>query len=137
MWQHCRSRRCGLIWDAIKVPVAFMLAPLGAPIVVGVIFLPGLAEAPEVFAFSVGMTMSAAYVITLLVGAPLFLVLRKLELTEFWIAPAVGAIVPWVAFLIVVGPLPGSVIGLAALAGAAVGTGLWLIARPDRQRRSS
>ena len=139
MWQYCRTARYDLIWDAIRVPVAFLVAPLGAPMIVGLLFLPGLLEDPELLlqdskmlTFYVGMTGSAAYVITLLVGVPLFLILRRLKLTEFWVAPAVGGVLPWIAILIFVGPMPASTVMLAALCGATVGTILWLIARPDR-----
>lgn len=144
MWQYCRTARYDLIWDAIRVPVAFMVAPLGAPMIVGLLFLSGLLDDPEfllrdpkVFTFYVGMTGSAAYVVTLVVGVPLFLILRRLKLTEFWLAPAVGGVLPWIAILIFVGPMQVSVILLAALCGATVGTILWVIARPDRDVVSS
>jgi hypothetical protein len=123
--------------------VAFLVAPLGAPVIVGVL---GLAESPDflfqypdVLAFYLAMTWSAAFVITLLFGLPLFLILRRLRWTSFWIAPVAGCIVPFVALLIFLfspalfrEPPPTSAVVLIALCGAAVGAILWLIARPDR-----
>lgn len=144
MWQYCRTPRYDLIWDAIRVPVAFLVAPLGAPVTMGLAVLsdnPGsLFQHPEVLAIYVGVTGAAAYVITLLFGLPLFLILRKGRWTSFWIAPVAGCIVPFVALLIFLAspallsgpPPPTSWVLLIALCGATVGTILWLIARPDR-----
>jgi uncharacterized oligopeptide transporter (OPT) family protein len=129
------------MWDAIRVPVAFLVAPLGAPIVLAVAVLfedpTHLLQNPDVFAFYGGMTGAAAYVVTLLVGVPLFLILRKAKLTEFWVAPVVGGLLPWIAGLIFFGPMPASLIAQAVLSGAAVGTILWVIARPDRDEAPS
>ncbi len=95
------------------------------------------------------------YLGTVLFGPPVYLALRAVKLTAFWIAPLAG-------FVVGVGMMCLFLIGLPlsfghnlapALAkfdyalfkaavesggppGAAVGALLWLIARPDRQRRS-
>jgi hypothetical protein len=137
--QYSRAGRCN-VWDEIRVPVAFLVAPLGAPLVVGLPVLPVLFVNPQAFVFVVAMTMSASYAITLLFGLPLFLILRKLRWTSFWIAPVAGCIVPFIAIVIVLAsptlfrqpPPPASMVMLIALCGATVGTILWLIARPDR-----
>lgn len=109
----------------VRVPVAFLVAPLAAPVAMGLLLLPGLVEllfeSPELLLesliealthplviFAVGYSLSGAYLITLLVGVPLFRILRKLKLTEFCIAPAVGCLVPVTAVLIFVGTPPAS-----------------------------
>jgi len=142
-WQHCRAKRYDLIWSAIRVPVAFLVAPLGAPIVIMLFAVPELVQYPEslsqilpLFALIVGYSFVTAYLITLSVGVWLFHVLRRLKLTQFWIAPSIGAILPVILVSIIVEPLveppPASVIVFVSLPGAAVGALLWLIARPDR-----
>jgi uncharacterized PurR-regulated membrane protein YhhQ (DUF165 family) len=131
--------RYDLIWSAIRVPVAFLVAPLGAPIVIMLFAVPELVQDPEslsqnlpLFALIVGYSFVTAYFITLSVGVWLFHVLRRLKLTQFWIAPSIGAILPVILVSIIVEPPPASVIVFVSLAGAAVGALLWLIARPDR-----
>jgi hypothetical protein len=79
-----------------------------------------------------GYSFVTAYLVTLSVGAWLFHVLRRLKLTQFWIAPAIGAILPVILFSIIAESPPASVVVLVSLPGAAVGAILWLIARPDR-----
>jgi len=150
-WQYCRARRYDLIWSAIRVPVAFLVAPLGAPIVIVLFVVPELLQYPEsffqnlrslfqtpLFVLIVGYSFVIAYLVTLSVGVLLFRILRKLKLTQFWIAPAVGCITPVILISIIVGPSfimglrPASVTFVVCLPGAAVGAILWLIARPDR-----
>jgi hypothetical protein len=148
MWQYFRNPRFDLVWDVIRTPVAFLVAPLAAPVIVGVL---GLAESPDfvfqspdVLAVILAMTWSAACVITLLFGLPLFLILRRLRWTSFWIASVAGCLVPFVALIIILfspalfaEPWPASAVVLVALCGAAVGSLLWLIARPDRNVAAS
>jgi hypothetical protein len=118
------------------------VAPLGAPIVIVLLAVPELVHDPgslsqnlPLFALIIGYSFVAAYLITLSVGIWLFHVLRRLKLTQFWIAPSIGAILPMILILIVAELPPASVIVLVSLPGAAVGAILWLIARPDRQQR--
>jgi hypothetical protein len=137
-WQHCRAKRYGLIWSAIRVPVAFLVAPLGAPIVIFLLLVPDLLQNPQslpqnpIFTLLLGYSFVTAYLVTLSVGVWLFHVLRRLKLTQFWIAPSIGAILPVILISIIIEPPPASVIVLVSLPGAAVGAILWLIARPDR-----
>ena len=46
------------------------------------------------FVLILGYSFITAYLFTLTVGVLLFRILRKLKLTEFWIVPAIGAILP-------------------------------------------
>lgn len=136
-WQHYRAKRYDLIWSAIRVPVAFLVAPLGAPIVILLLLMPDFLRDPDLLSHPliilvVGYSFVTAYLITLSVGVLLFCILRNLELTQFWIAPSTGAILPVILVSIIVEPPPASVIVLVSFPGAAVGAILWLIARPDR-----
>jgi hypothetical protein len=143
-WQYCRARRYDLIWSAVRVPVAFLVAPLGAPIVILLFAVPELLQGSAslfqtpLFILFLGYSFVIAYLATFTVGVLLFRILRKLELTQFWIAPAVGSIMPVILISIIVGPSfivelrPASVILVVGLPGAVVGAILWLIARPDR-----
>jgi len=137
LWQHCRAKRYDLIWSTIRVPVAFLVAPLGAPIVILLLVVPDFLRDPDLLSHPliilvVGYSFVAAYLITLSIGVWLFHVLRRLKLTQFWIAPSIGAILPVILVSIIVEPPSASVIVLVSLPGAAVGAILWLIARPDR-----
>ena len=148
MWQYCRNPRFDLVWDEVRAPVAFLVAPLAAPVIVGVLGMvesPNFVfQSPDVLAAILAMTWSVACVITLFVGLPLYLILRRLRWTSFWIAPVAGCVVPFVVFLIILfspalfrEPPPASAVMLVALCGAAVGALLWLIARPDRDVATS
>jgi hypothetical protein len=92
-----------------------------------------------------------AYVFSFLLGVPAYLFLRARRLTDFWIAPAAGAIAAVVVWYAFAAFLAISLSGLSRLSsrladpevariaiffmlsGAVVGTIFWLIARPDRQ----
>jgi hypothetical protein len=144
LWQHCRAKRYDLIWSAIRVHAAFLVAPFGAPIVIMLFAVPELFQNPEslsqnlsLFALIAGYSFVTAYLVTLSVGVVLFHILRELKLTQFWIAPAIGAILPVILVSIIIEPPSASLILLVSLPGAAVGAILWLIARPDRQQRSA
>jgi len=67
--------------------VAFLLAPLIVPLLVGAVALPLL--------YALGLTMAAAvsYVGAALAGAPAYVALRSVRWTAFWIAPVVGFVV--------------------------------------------
>lgn len=145
IWQDGRAGRYDLIWDAIRTPVAFLVAPLGAPIVIMLFAVPELLQNPAsllqnlgslfqtpLFVLILGYSFITAYLVTLTVGVLLFRILRKLKLTEFWIAPAMGAILPVLLIAIIMEAPPASLIFVLSLPGAAVGAILWLIARPDR-----
>jgi hypothetical protein len=95
------------------------------------------------------------YLGIILLGPPVYLALRALKLTAFWIAPLAGFAVGVGMLCLFLIMLPLNLgqnlatalasldYGLLKMAvedggppGAAVGAILWLIARPDRQRRS-
>jgi len=150
------------LWNAIRVPVAFLVAPLGAPIMVVLIFAfhflvillaepvaavsvlfdsPAgtLVEALPLFLFTIAFSL-IAYPITLVIGMPLYRILLKLEMTEFWIAPGLGcgiALALCLVLALLAGGLPAFVVLLSTLSGAAIGAIFWLIARPDRQMQAA
>jgi hypothetical protein len=60
--------------------------------------------------------------------------LIKKDVTAFWIAPTAGGGIAFaLCLLLSAGRMPGIVLVIAPLCGAAVGAIFWLIARPDRQ----
>jgi hypothetical protein len=77
------------------------------------------------------------YVGAFALGLPLYRYLQARNLTAFWIAPIVGFIIGvmmWCATCALFGSLNlPEALKCGGLAGAVVGTILWLIARPDRQ----
>ena len=150
------------LWNTIRVPVAFLVAPLGAPITVILIFalqflvfllaepmaaVSALFDSPEgTFVDAVALLLFPiaasllAYPITLVIGMPLYRILLKLEKTEFWIAPGLGCSIGLVLCLVLalsVGNLPVFAVVLSTLSGAAIGTIFWLIARPDRKMQAA
>jgi hypothetical protein len=133
------------LWNSIRIPVAFLVAPLGAPITVLLLFVLGSLPDPAVILgpaftmviYMVGFSLIVAYPITLVLGVPLYRILRKHEMTEFWVAPGVGcgsALAIGLVVALLGGNPPAVFVLLSALCGAAVGAIFWLIARPDRDR---
>ena len=139
------------LWDSVRIVLAFGLAPLGYP--AAIVVLSALNGWPASALASIAWTfLPISYVATPLVGVPLFLFLRRRNLTAFWVAPLAGFVVgaglaTSVYSLMTFGlgvnsPLrEGGIASLKVLAGliqngglggAAVGVLLWLIARPDR-----
>jgi hypothetical protein len=49
IWQHYRARRYALIWSTVRVPVAFLVAPISAPIVIMLLVSPVLFQSPGSF----------------------------------------------------------------------------------------
>jgi hypothetical protein len=134
-------------WDSIRSWIAFAVAPLAIPIVMG--WIAEFYSAPEddrgLIGLIVTISLIFSYLATFLIGLPLYLVLRAYKLTSFWLAPVVGGIVGGILNITVVrmmifnfgfdiAALPGAFL-IGGLEGASVGTILWLIARPDRQPR--
>jgi hypothetical protein len=137
-------------WNDVRIWMAFVIAPLAAPVVVGMQF--GFSGVPENEISIVAMTsLVLGYLGTILLGPPVYLVLRALKLTVFWIAPLAGFVVGVGMLCLFLIWLPLSLghslspvlakfdYGLFKVAvesggppGAAVGALLWLIARPDR-----
>jgi hypothetical protein len=134
--------------------IAFLVAPLVVPL----FLLPSLYSGmPDKFWFAVTLIVATitAYAGTFFLGLPAYLFLRARKWTAFWIAPVLGFIagsVAYCVFVVLFGLSLGSslssvmsdfsnVSGLRDLLwpigpeGAAVGSLLWLIARPDRADR--
>jgi hypothetical protein len=141
-------------WNDVRIGMAFVVAPLAAPVVVSMKF--GFSGEPENTISIVAPTsLVLGYLGIILLGPPVYLALRALKLTAFWIAPLAGFAVGVGMLCLFLIMLPLNLgqnlatalasldYGLLKMAvedggppGAAVGAILWLIARPDRQRRS-
>jgi hypothetical protein len=146
-------------WGGERVRVAFGVAPLAFPasMSIGVALTDTL---PGTFLTAVFMFLHSlpySYVGTLLVGVPVYRFLCARQWTAFWVAPVAGfisgaALSIFIVLLMTVifSPrlwssgddgvagvtlLPGWIL-FGGLPGAASGTIVWLIARPDRQQRS-
>jgi hypothetical protein len=135
----------------MRTIIAFAIAPLVAPLVLSLYF--GLGSPGSLIGFILIFGSMFAYGAALLVGIPLYLVLRRMG----WHGPAMlalcGALIgvgSWMFFLFVFPMLTGGpskdlrevfanlgvfdFLILPALLGAASGLLFWLIARPDRHR---
>jgi hypothetical protein len=137
-------------WEGRRGLIAFAVAPLAAPLIVSM--KVGFAGAPDrvvlIFAW---ISLVLAYLGTVLLGRPVYLLLRSVKLTAFWPAPLLGfAVGVGMACLFLIW-LPMSLgqnlsavlakfdyglfkeaVEFGGVPGAAVGALLWLIARPDR-----
>jgi len=117
--------------------LAFMLAPLVVPLVVTLDLR--LWEGGSIGFFIAVIATMVGYVGTLMIGLPLYLLLRNRNATAFLLAPVFGAVIGAVAARLVWSVFgldrPSDSFGFGGLTGAAVGTVLWLIARPDLLRR--
>lgn len=128
-------------WESGRTWKAFALAPLVVPLLVTLKF--GFAGAPgSVATYVAPIVLAIAYIGTFLFGLPLYLLLRALRLTTFWLAPVVGfliGIVTMLLFLAIIGERNVDMLTEATreggAPGAVVGALLWLIGRPDRQER--
>jgi hypothetical protein len=92
------------MWDSGREWKAFAIAPLIAPVVVGIQF--GFAGAPNsVVVFIAPLVLVMAYAGTVVFGRPLYSLLRALKLTAFWLAPIagifVGFVVVYIFFLVI------------------------------------
>ena len=130
-------------WDAVRTPIAFLVAPLAVPFILTALLQPppGVVQywlRPVQFGSAI-----VAYAGVVIFGVPIFLLLRKRKLTAFWIAPVAGFMIGTIMIYILSAVPLGvrAVLGdheifafamkFAATPGAVVGTILWLIARPD------
>ena len=130
-------------WDAVRTPIAFLVAPLAVPFLLTALLQPppGVVQYwlwPVQFYSAV-----VAYAGVVIFGVPIFLLLRKRKLTAFWISPLAGFMVGAIMIYILVAIPLGvrAVLGdhemfafaikFAATPGAVVGAILWVIARPD------
>ena len=141
-------------WHAVPTPIAFLVAPLVVPLLAVLFLDPPLSE-PSIVGILFGVTF-ATYVGVAAFGIPTFLFLRSRQWTEFWVALVAGFIIGTTMWYVGVGLFALSLgnrlsdvlsrrltadewsmaLRVGALAGAAVGAILWLIARPDRRVRS-
>jgi len=125
-------------WDEARVPIAFLVAPLAVPpVAILCLGAPPLDSTMGAFAVIVAVV---AYVGTVIFGGPLYLILRSYNVTTFPVAPgagaAVGMLTMWLMWVMLDPYPPSALIKVGGFCGAAVGTVLWLIARPDRPQRS-
>jgi len=113
--------------------IAFLVAPLMVPLA-AILFLGALPIGIiGVFIFS-GAIMGA-YTSMLLIGVPLYLLVRKLNATAFVVAPISGAVIGastmWLLCFAVGFPALQAAAEFGGFTGAAVGAVFWAIARPD------
>jgi len=136
-----------------RVAIAFLVAPLAAPLLFAVCDYPGTFSD---FFYVVELAKSPviAYFCVFVAGLPLYMVLRARNWTAFWLAPVLGfaltaAVVSAYLAIILATDNPyragRRLADMAAFRslpwptgpiGAVVGALLWLIARPDRSDRS-
>lgn len=154
LWVVTRPDRAGKrlrIMSMARPIIAFLVAPLAAPLFVAVDMYP-LLSTPFSVRVVLYLSILTAYVGTFVFGIPAYLLLRARKWTAFWFAPVLGFMggaLAWWLFLAV--PWTGGsfrfepVWDLSRLRdvlwpygplGALVGTLLWLIARPDRAESS-
>jgi hypothetical protein len=122
--------------NAMRFPIALLVAPLAAPVVVLLLMGAPLFHPDGYVALFAGIATAVAYFGTMLFGLPLFAFFVGRGRTEFWIAIicgfAVGAIAMGLVWAILGFAVPAGMLIIGGLSGAAVGTVLWLITRPDR-----
>lgn len=109
--------------------MAFGIAPLAVPLIVGMSV--GFDAMIAIF------SLMSSYFVTLLFGLPLYAFLRARGYTNFWLAPIAGLVAGVATTHLAHSWLGLPVMPIAGVAGAAVGALLWIIARPDRPRRSA
>lgn len=138
-----------------RTALAFLIAPWWVP-AVAVPFAARAFPYPEQRLWIVITVIIAAvfgYGGVAAFGTPAFLLLRASKRTAFWIAPVLGfavGVATWLVFIVLFGLLLGNSWSFVSrdlsrnsahlwaplptgALGAAVGTTLWLIARPDRR----
>lgn len=144
---------------AIRVGIAFAVAPLWVPLIVAPYSARYLFPYPgQHLWILLSITMSAGftYLGTIILGLPAFLVLPRYHCTAFWFAPGIGFLtggVVMLAFRVCFSLALGDNVGVAisagrinlgqtmtlfavgGLLGTLVGSTLWVIARPDRKTR--
>ena len=123
-------------WDDVRDWMAFGIAPLAVPLIMIVnVGFDGASQSEiSLIAF---YSLMLSYLGTLLFGLPPYLLLRAYKQTEFWLAPVVGFVAGLAMMYLARSWLGVPLLLVAGPAGAAVGALLWLIARPDRPRRSA
>lgn len=141
-------------WDAVRIPIAFLVAPLVVPLL-AVLVLDAPLSDPSIVALLIVVTF-ATYVGVAAFGVPTFLLMRSRQWTEFWMALTAGFIIGTVMWYVgsslfhfSLGSRLSDVLSslgtaaewsmalrVGAVAGTAVAAIVWLIARPDRRARS-
>ena len=74
----------------IRHVVAFLVAPLAVPAVMSLLALQILFEVPSLYYFGLLIAAAVSYAAMLLVGAPIYMLLRSRGWSAFWLAPVVG-----------------------------------------------
>jgi Na+(H+)/acetate symporter ActP len=137
-----------------RTVIAFIVAPLWVPVAAGV--AASTLEPGDNLSVAVDMFYNAfvAYLGAFALGLPAFLFLRYRKMTTFWIATPTGCIIGGVWGVIFTTSLifygggigviqkvfggSGNLVQMSlspALLGIIVGATVWLIVRPDRQKR--
>jgi hypothetical protein len=143
-------------WGSRTV-LAFLVAPLWVPAATTLLAIGTFPYAEQRGIYIITIIAAIfAYGATAMLGLPAFLILRARGHTAFWFASALGfgvGVITWAIFMILLGlslgnswtfvthdivnnPAQRLIFPLTGALGAAVGATLWLIARPDRERRS-
>ena len=78
-------------WDAVRIPIAFLVAPLVVPLL-AVLVLDAPLSDPSIVALLIVVTF-ATYVGVAAFGVPTFLLMRSRQWTEFWMALTAGFII--------------------------------------------
>lgn len=141
-------------WDAVRTPIAFLVAPLVVPLLAVLVLDEPLSD-PSIVAILIVVTF-ATYFGVAAFGVPTFLFMRSRQWTEFWMALTAGFIIGTVMWYVgasffrlwlgnhlsdVLSSLGAAAewsmaLRVGAVPGTAVAAILWLIARPDRRARS-
>jgi hypothetical protein len=123
-------------WDDVRHWMAFSIAPLAVPFIMVVTIAFDGASQSEISLIAL-FSLLLGYIGTLVFGLPLYLLLRAYGHTDFWLAPIIGFIAGLAMMYLVHSWLAVVPLAIAGPSGAVVGALLWLIGRPDRQRRST
>lgn len=135
----------------LRGAVAFLVAPLWAPLVVGLMTMGAISPLPgSISVLAATIAAAFAYPLALLVGLPVYVLMMRRHWTGFWSASTVGALLGGVsAYMALVllkvsrgGPFATvsaldptdalDLIGAGVVIGLLAGSTMWVIVRPDR-----
>jgi hypothetical protein len=132
-------------WDAVRTPVAFVVAPLSYPLIVVLYttfvdpFPPDDPTSKYWLVTFLYFSTIAVYVSIVALGIPIYLLMCEHGWTSFWLAPLVGYVGGAACTFLVGMPrpfelgIPTTALTMYGPIGAVICTIIWLIARPDRR----